>query len=154
MTVADPIVSYAGRRAIYPLFAAFAASCLVATLATDITYWKTADYFWVDFSDWLVSAGFVSGLVALVIGLIESFAIRTPVIDAPTWPYGVALFVALVLAFFDMMVHTRDVWTSVVPWGLVLSALCVFVLLVAAVIRRVEDAPVASGVIVREEEIA
>jgi uncharacterized membrane protein len=29
-----------------------------------------------------------------------------------------------------MFVHTRDAWTSVVPWGLVLSAIVVLILLV------------------------
>ena len=36
---------------------------------------------------------------------------------------------ALILATFDMLVHTRDAWTSVVPWGLVLSAAIVLVLI-------------------------
>ena len=37
--------------------------------------------------------------------------------------------VALILATFDMLVHTRDAWTSVVPSGLVLSAAIVLVLI-------------------------
>jgi uncharacterized membrane protein len=37
--------------------------------------------------------------------------------------------VALVLATLNMLVHTHDAWTSVVPWGLTLSALVVLILL-------------------------
>jgi len=37
-----------------------------------------------------------------------------------------------VLATFNMLVHTRDAWSSVVPWGLVLSSLTVVAFLVAA----------------------
>jgi uncharacterized membrane protein len=35
----------------------------------------------------------------------------------------------MVLATINMMVHTHDAWTSVVPWGLVLSAAVVLILL-------------------------
>jgi uncharacterized membrane protein len=44
--------------------------------------------------------------------------------------------VALILATFDMLVHTRDAWTSVVPWGLVLSATIVLVLILTGWITR------------------
>jgi uncharacterized membrane protein len=36
----------------------------------------------------------------------------------------------LILATFNLLVHTRDAWTSVVPWGVGLSA-SVVILLVA-----------------------
>ena len=39
---------------------------------------------------------------------------------------------ALVLSTLNMLVHTRDAWTSVVPWGLTLSALVVLILLFTA----------------------
>ncbi len=32
------------------------------------------------------------------------------------------------LAFFNVLVHTRDAWTSVVPWGLTLSVITVLIL--------------------------
>jgi uncharacterized membrane protein len=44
--------------------------------------------------------------------------------------------VALILATFDMLVHTRDAWTSVVPWGFVLSAAIVLVLILTAWMTR------------------
>jgi uncharacterized membrane protein len=34
----------------------------------------------------------------------------------------------IVLAFFNMLIHTRDAWTSVVPVGLVLSLITVLIL--------------------------
>ena len=38
--------------------------------------------------------------------------------------------ILLVLAALNMFIHTHDAWTSVVPWGLTLSAIVVVVLLV------------------------
>jgi len=49
--------------------------------------------------------------------------------QATAWPHVIGNFVALVLATLNMLVHTHDAWTSVVPWGLTLSALVVLILL-------------------------
>ena len=35
----------------------------------------------------------------------------------------------LILATLNMFVHSRDAWTSVVPWGLTLSAVVVLIML-------------------------
>jgi uncharacterized membrane protein len=37
-------------------------------------------------------------------------------------------FVALLLALLNLLVHTRDAWTSVVPVGLILSIIVVLIL--------------------------
>ena len=66
-----------GRRPFYRGLAAFAASCFVGTLATDIAYWWTADMMWADFSDWLLTVGVIVGYATVVVALIETFAIRS-----------------------------------------------------------------------------
>lgn len=118
-----------GRRPFYRRLAAFAAACFVGTLATDITYWRTANIMWTDFSDWLLTVGVIVGYVTVIVALIEIFAIRSPRRGRPTGWYAIGSVVALILATLDMLVHTRDAWTSVVPWGLVLSAAIVLVLI-------------------------
>ena len=45
------------------------------------------------------------------------------------WSHAIGNLVVLVLATLNMLVHTHDAWTSVVPWGLTLSALTVVLLL-------------------------
>jgi uncharacterized membrane protein len=134
--------SRSGRRAFYPALTALAFSCFAGALATDIAYWRTADWFWVDASDWLVTIGVVAGYAALALALIEVFAFRTPLRDPPTLASAVGQIVALILATVNMLVHTRDVWTSAVPWGLVLSALVVFILLVIGLAARAASEPV------------
>ena len=119
-----------GRRPFYRSLAAFAASCFVGTLVTDIVYWHTADVMWTDFSAWLLTAGVIVGYLTIVVAVIETFAVRSPLRPRPTWPYAIGNVVALILATLNMLVHTRDAWTSVVPWGLVLSAATVLVLIV------------------------
>jgi uncharacterized membrane protein len=125
-----------GRRPFYPLLVAFAVSCFLGTLTTDIAYWRTADMMWVDFSDWLVTAGVLVGCATILVTLIEVFGLRSGRLRRPTWPYAIGNIVTLILATLNMLVHTRDAWTSVVPWGAVLSAAVVVVALVTGWVTR------------------
>jgi uncharacterized membrane protein len=105
-------------------------------LATDIAYWRTADMMWADFSDWLLTVGVIVGYVAIVVALIETFAVRSPLRGRATWRYAIGALLALILATVDAFVHTGDAWTSVVPWGLVLSAAIVLVLILTGWMTR------------------
>ncbi len=117
------------RPPLHRLLALMAAFCFIATLLTDVSYAITTNIMWVDFSDWLVTAGAIIGWGAFVIGLIACIASRLVRALTPLRPYVIGNVLALILGTLDMLVHTRDAWTSVVPWGLVLSAATVIVLL-------------------------
>jgi uncharacterized membrane protein len=69
------------------------------------------------------------GWLAALAGLIDFLGGRLIREQAPAWPHAIGNGVALVLATLNTLVHTRDAWTSVVPWGLVLSAAVVLILL-------------------------
>ena len=73
--------------------------------------------------------GVIVGWATVVVALIETFAHPRPLRGRLSAGYVIGSVVALILATFDMLVHTRDAWTSVVPWGLVLSAAIVLVLI-------------------------
>jgi uncharacterized membrane protein len=136
MTRVEPAAGWQNvRPPLCAIPAAFAMSCLVAALATDIAYWQTANVMWVDFSDWLITTGVVVGYIALLVALIEFFTVRR-FRRWPAWPATVGYVIALVIATVDLLVHTRDAWTAVVPWGLALSALVVLILLAAGWMRR------------------
>jgi uncharacterized membrane protein len=110
-------------------------------LATDIAYWGTANIMWADFSDWLLTVGVVVGYVTVVVAVIETLAARLPFRGRAAGWYAAGSVVALILATFDMLVHSRDAWTSVVPWGLVLTAATVFVLILTGwMTREIYDA--------------
>jgi len=46
------------------------------------------------------------------------------------WVHAIGNAIALILAIFNAFIHSRDAYTSVVPTGLILSALTVLILLV------------------------
>jgi uncharacterized membrane protein len=108
----------------------FPIACFVGVLLTDIAYWRTAEMMWADFSAWLVTVGVIMGILAAIAGLTDFLASRLVRAQTPAWPHFLGNLVALILAIVNMFVHTRDAWTSIVPWGLILSALVVLILLV------------------------
>ncbi|TGQ62640.1 MAG: DUF2231 domain-containing protein [Mesorhizobium sp.] len=115
---------------IHPMLVPFPIACFVGTLLTDIAYWRTAEMMWADFSAWLVTVGVIMGLLAAIAGLTDFLGSRLVRAQSPAWPHFLGNVLALVLAIVNMLVHTRDAWTSIVPWGLILSAVVVLILLV------------------------
>jgi uncharacterized membrane protein len=104
--------------------------CFVATLVTDIVYWRTAAMLWADISAWLLVIGLIVSLFAATAGLIDFFGDRRIRKLRAAWIHGLGNTAALVLSIFNALIHTRDAYTSVVPSGLILSALVVAILLV------------------------
>jgi uncharacterized membrane protein len=115
---------------LHPMLVPFPIVCFVGTLATDLAYWKTANMMWANFSAWLLTAGLVMAVLAALAGIVDFFGDRRIRQLRPAWIHGVGNALALVLAIFNAFVHSRDAYTSVVPTGLVLSALVVLILLV------------------------
>ena len=118
-----------GAHPIHPMLVPVPIACFVGTLLTDLMYWRTADMFWADFSAWQVSVGVIVGWIAAIVGLIDFLGNRQVRAKPPAWPHAIGNLVVLILATLNMLVHSRDAWTSVVPQGLVLSALVVILLL-------------------------
>jgi uncharacterized membrane protein len=127
--VVEPTLRVA-RSPIHTMLVPFPAACFIGTLLTDIVYWRTAEMMWSDFSAWLVSAGVILGFLVAIAGAIDYVASRTIRARPTAWSV-LGNAVALILATLDMLVHTRDAWTSVVPWGLALSTLVVATIVVS-----------------------
>jgi uncharacterized membrane protein len=117
------------RHPIHPMLVPFPIVCFVGTLITDLAYWFTEEVMWADFSAWLVTVGVITGFLAAIAGLIDFLGNRRVRAQAPAWPHVIGNAIVLVLATLNMLVHSRDAWTSVVPTGLILSAVVVLILL-------------------------
>jgi uncharacterized membrane protein len=104
--------------------------CFIATLVTDIVYWRTAAMLWADVSAWLLVVGLIFSFFAAIVGIIDFFGDRRIRELRAAWIHALGNIAALVLSIFNALIHTRDAYTSVVPSGLILSALVVAILLV------------------------
>ena len=113
---------------IHPMLVPVPIVCFVGALLTDIAYAATAEMMWSDFSAWLLVVGFIVGVLAGIAGLVDFLSNRLVRAQTPAWPHMLGNLAVLVLAFFNVLIHTRDAWTSVVPIGLILSIVTVLIL--------------------------
>jgi uncharacterized membrane protein len=125
------------RRPIHSLLVPFPVVCFIAALLTDIAYAATAEMMWADFSAWLITAGVILGVLAAIAALIDFATNRLVGEQRLAWPYVLGSLIVLVLSFFNALMHTRDAWTSVMPSGLMLSAVVVLVILMTTWLGRV-----------------
>ena len=113
---------------IHPMLVPVPIVCFIGALITDIAYTMTAEIMWSNFSSWLLLVGVIGGVLAAIAGLTDFIGNRLIRRQSPAWPHLIGNFAVLVLAFFNLLVHTRDAWTSVVPTGLILSIVTVLIL--------------------------
>jgi len=82
----------------------------------------------IDGTAWLLVVGVIFGVLAAIAGLTDFLGNRLVRSQTPAWPHLIGNAIALILAIFNALIHTRDAWTSVWPVGLILSALTVLIL--------------------------
>ncbi len=113
------------RRPVFPGLMTFPASCFLLTLIFDIAYARSANMMWESTSVWLLTIGLLAGALFVLVGLVEAFAFGR----WPTMILRIGYAIALILSIFNVFIHSRDGYTSVVPTGLALSAIVALVLL-------------------------
>jgi uncharacterized membrane protein len=116
---------------LHPFFVGLGGALLMAALFTDYMYSSNSLMQWANFSAWLIAGGLVLALIAAIVLLLEFVFGRTGPIR---WIDFLLLAAAAFLSLLNVLVHTRDAWTSVVPTGITLS-LIVTILLIAVGIR-------------------
>jgi len=118
-------------RALTPLHRGFIGAggvLLMAAFVTDYTYYTTALWQWANFSAWLITAGLIVMLVAVMLLLIDFATGRARRLNTGTF---ILVTAAALLSLTNAFVHSRDAWTSVVPQGIFLSAVSAVLLIIA-----------------------
>lgn len=114
------------------LLGAFPIVCFIGALVTDIVYANTADMQWANFSAWLLTAGLVTGALAILGGIVAYARDRSRGAGGGLGAllvHGVGTVAVMMIALINVLVHSRDAWTSVVPTGLELSVVTVVLML-------------------------
>ena len=117
---------------IHPMLVPFPIVCFTGALLTDIAYARTADIMWSNFSVWLLAAGMIMAVLAALAGMIDFIGNRRVRAQKPPGRTFGQCGRARSGLVEQLHPFSRDAWTSVVPTGLVLSALTVALLLVTA----------------------
>lgn len=115
------------HRPLHPRLIGPGAILLIAALATDITYANSLLFQWDNISVWLIAGGLV---LAAFAGLALAFDIATHRIRGINWLRFSGFVAAALLSLVNVLVHTRDAYTAVVPQGLALSALVTVILVI------------------------
>jgi uncharacterized membrane protein len=118
----------AGVRAIHQSLAPFPVAYFTAAFVTDLAYWQTTEVMWERFSVWLIAGGLVMAALVAVAAVVD-LASRG---QRPAWFHALSYTLAVVLSLLNVLVHSRDGYTAVVPTGLTLSAIVVALLVLFA----------------------
>jgi uncharacterized membrane protein len=118
------------RHPLHPMLVPIPIVCFLGTLGSDITYWQTAAMLWADISAWLVTIGVIVAAIAAVAGLVDFLGDRRIRQLRAAWIHLMGNVAIVILSIFNTLIHARDAYTSVVPSGLILSAVVVLILLV------------------------
>lgn len=115
-------------RPLHSFFVGLGGALLMAALFTDYMYFSNALMQWANFSAWLITSGLVLALIAAIVLVLDFVLGRAGPIS---WPDFGLLAASTILSIVNVLIHTRDGWTSVVPSGITVSAIVAILLLVA-----------------------
>ena len=122
---------YDAIRGVRGLLLSFPVALFAGAVLTDVTYLRTAELQWTNFSAWLISAALVFG------GLVTAWAFVEAVFGWRSRARLVRLgylglwVAAWVLGLVNAFKHSQDGWSSVGVFGLILSILCAVLSLIA-----------------------
>lgn len=133
---ADAPYARSGPHPVHAILLGFPIALFSANLVTDITYLRTEEIQWTNFSAWLNAGGMVfAGLVllwalgSLFLGLASADRLRRLIYAGVV---GLMCIVGLINAFQ----HSRDGWSSVGTFGLLLSIVTVVLAFAAGLIAH------------------
>ena len=122
----------ATRHPVHSILGAYPLAFFTGALVSDIAYATTAQMQWANFSVWLIVGGLAMGVAAALAGIVDAIVSRNRIRHSRPWPHSVATLAMMALALLNAFIHSRDGWTSVMPTGLVLSAVVTVLALVTS----------------------
>jgi uncharacterized membrane protein len=114
-------IARTARTAVHRMLTPFSVAYLTAALVTDLAYWRTAEIMWERFSVWLIAGGLIMTAFVAVAAVID-LAFRK---HRANWTRVLCFAIAVLLSLLNVLVHSRDGYTAVVPTGVTLSVIAV-----------------------------
>lgn len=128
---------------IHAILLAFPVALYPAALITDITYLRSSVVQWTNFSQWLIAGADLFAGLLLAWALVSYFFGRSRRARVRSSLYLVVVAIMFVVGVFNAFQHSKDGWASVGTAGVVMSAVCAILAIVAAFLLH-------SGTTVRE----
>lgn len=118
--------------ALYEIFNPIPLGFFVAAWIFDVLYIRTFELMWTHAASWLIAIGLVIAIIPRLINLVHVWVGHRYAQASPVKIHFWLNLVAIVLAIINAFIHSRDAW-AVVPAGVILSTLVVFLLLLGNV---------------------
>ena len=109
--------------------------CFGGAFLADLTYVKSPNIQWSNFSAWLLVFGLVFLGLAIGASIIRFLTSLTRKRGPVDWLYSLFILAAAVVGLFHNFVHSHDGWTSVWPNGLMLSAIAALLIFIAMLLK-------------------
>jgi uncharacterized membrane protein len=119
-----------GGHPIHAMLVQFPIVCFVGAFITDIVYRRSMSFIWETFSVWLLTAGLVGAGLAVVAGLIDFVADHRIRQLRSGWIHALGNGLVIALSVINVLVHSRDGYTAVVPTGIILSGVVVLIMMI------------------------
>jgi len=113
------------------MLAAFPLAFFVAAFLSDWAYSQSANMQWANFSVWLITGGVIMAIAAGIAGIVDAVLLKNAARRRSAL-HSILTIMMLVTAVINGFVHSRDGWTSVVPTGIILSAITALLVLVTS----------------------
>jgi uncharacterized membrane protein len=110
---------------------AFPIALTFTLFGADLLYWWTGDVFWARAGVWSAGGGFLLGVVAGISGTAELLLVPGIRARAAAWSHFILAVLLLALLGVNWGYRLRDYESVVLPYGLLLSLLCVIVVTAA-----------------------
>jgi len=114
---------------LHPMLIPFPIAFLVATFVCDVLFWQTGNPAWSTASLWLLGAALVMAALAAVTGMTDFLGDAGVRNLSAAWHHMIGNIVAVVLSLINWYLRYAGGDEAVLPWGLVISALVVLILL-------------------------
>jgi uncharacterized membrane protein len=109
------------KHPLHPLIVTFPIAFLSGAAGADLGYWLTGDYFWARAAIWLIGAGFISGLVAALTGMLDFLRIDRVRKRSAGWIHMSGNIAAMALTLANWALRWNNVEGAILPIGLIIS---------------------------------
>jgi uncharacterized membrane protein len=118
-------------HSLHPMLVSFPIAFLASTLAADVAFLITDDFFWARVSYWLLISGVTGGLAAAAAGIADFLLVRQIRDHFSSWGHFLAAVMLLAASFANLKLRLDNPAAEIFPWGLFLSVLVLFLLVLA-----------------------
>lgn len=110
---------------VHAMSVAFPIALTFCTFGADGLYWWTGDAFWARAALWAAGTGFLFGMLAGFSGTAELLLVSGIRARAPAWTHFIIAVTLLAVLGANWGYRLRGYEDAVLPYGILLSALCV-----------------------------